>query len=118
MIGKSVLELGRCCVGHDGNLPVVSISPKDNTTSDNLGALLPGAAIKFVPSEDKFELRLRGPMVTPGYWRRPEINKEAFDEEGSYCIGDAGKLLAPAVPEKGILLDGCIAENVKLVIGT
>ncbi|MQV24876.1 hypothetical protein CN116_05520 [Sinorhizobium meliloti] len=98
--------------------PVVSISPRDNTRSDNLGAPLPGAEIKLVPSEDKFELRLRGPMVTPGYWRRPELNEEAFDEEGFYRIGDAGKLLDPTAPEKGILFDGRIAENFKLVTGT
>ena len=33
----------------------------------------------------------KGPNITPGYWRRPDLTKEAFDDEGFYKIGDALK---------------------------
>lgn len=104
--------------GSTETCPVVSISPADNTRADNLGAPLPGAEIKLVPVDDKYELRLRGPMVTPGYWKRPDLTADCFDEDGFYCIGDAGKLLDPSDPSKGVLFDGRIAENFKLVTGT
>lgn len=98
--------------------PVASITSPDNDRPDNIGVPFPGAEIKLVPDQDKVEIRVRGPMVTPGYWRRPDLTREAFDEEGFYRIGDAGKLLDPARPEKGILFDGRVAENFKLVTGT
>jgi feruloyl-CoA synthase len=104
--------------GSTETAPVVTLSPRNNLRPDNLGSPLPEAEVKLVPDGDKFELRVRGPMVTPGYWRRPDLNQEAFDEEGFYRIGDAGKLINPDKPEEGIVFDGRIAENFKLVTGT
>ncbi|MEH0295521.1 AMP-binding protein [Agrobacterium sp. CCNWLW71] len=104
--------------GSTETAPIVSASPRDNERPDNLGAPFPGAEIKLVPNGDKYELRIRGPMVTPGYWRRPDLTAEAFDQDGFYCIGDAGKFLDPEDPSKGILFDGRIAENFKLITGT
>ncbi|MDP2119192.1 MAG: AMP-binding protein [Hoeflea sp.] len=98
--------------------PVATMSPASNTVSNNIGVPLPGAEIKMVPNEEKLELRVRGPMVMPGYWRAPELSAQAFDEEGFYRIGDAGKLLDPHDPSKGILFDGRTAENFKLATGT
>ena len=34
-------------------------------------------------------MRVKGPHVTPGYYRRPELTAAAFDDEGFYRIGDA-----------------------------
>ncbi|HEX4962533.1 MAG TPA: feruloyl-CoA synthase [Thermoanaerobaculia bacterium] len=81
---------------------------------------LPGAGteIKLAPAGDKLELRVHGPNVTPGYWRRPELAQEAFDEEGFLKTGDAGKLLDADDPAQGIVFDGRIAENFKLTSGT
>ncbi|WP_223567788.1 AMP-binding protein [Agrobacterium tumefaciens] len=98
--------------------PVASISPRDNVRADNIGSPLPGAEIKLVPNEDKSELVIRGPMVTPGYWRRPDLSAQAFDQDGFYRIGDAGKLVDEADSGKGIQFDGRVAENFKLVTGT
>ena len=84
----------------------------------NLGAPLPGTTIKLVPSGGRMELRVRGPNVMPGYWRQPEATASAFDEEGYYCIGDAGRFADPDRPEAGIVFDGRIAENFKLSTGT
>jgi feruloyl-CoA synthase len=56
--------------------------------------------------------------VTPGYYRRDDLTKAAFDEEGYYCIGDAMKFADPAAPEKGLVFDGRVAEDFKLTTGT
>lgn len=103
--------------GSTETAPVVTLSPPDNARPDNLGVPVQGCEVKLVPNDDKQELRVRGPMVTPGYWRNEKATAEAFDEDGFYCIGDAGRLLENQ-PEKGILFDGRISENFKLVTGT
>ena len=38
---------------------------------------------------------MRGPAVTPGYWRQPELTAQAFDAEGFYRLGDAVRLIDP-----------------------
>jgi feruloyl-CoA synthase len=63
-------------------------------------------------------LRVRGHNVTPGYWRSPELTKTAFDGEGFYRIGDAGKFFDENDPSKGIVFDGRVAEDFKLSSGT
>lgn len=98
--------------------PVVTVTRLGESLPNALGAPIPGAEVKMVPAADTFELRLRGPMVTPGYWRRPDLTEAQFDEDGFYRIGDAGKLIDPAQPERGLLFDGRIAENFKLATGT
>jgi feruloyl-CoA synthase len=71
----------------------------------------------MVPNQGKLEMRVRGPNVTPGYWKRPDLTREAFDEEGFYRIGDAGRFADPNDPVKGIEFDGRIAEDFKLMSG-
>lgn len=90
--------------------------PTDNAT--NMG--LPGAGLelKLVPNEGKLEARVRGPNITPGYWRQPDYTANAFDDEGFYKLGDAFKFADPADPKQGLLFDGRIAENFKLATGT
>ncbi|MFV8755380.1 feruloyl-CoA synthase [Nannocystaceae bacterium ST9] len=83
-----------------------------------IGNPMPGTAIKLVPNADKFELRVQGPNVMPGYWRNPELSAAAFDDEGFYRIGDAGKLADPDRPELGLIFDGRVAEDFKLSSGT
>lgn len=97
--------------------PVVSITRPEATRADSIGLPLPGAVIKLVPNQDKRELRVKGPMVTPGYWRRPDLSAAAFDADGFYAIGDAGKLDEHWARD-GILFDGRVAENFKLLSGT
>ena len=74
--------------------------------------------LKLVPSAGKLEVRVRGPNVTPGYYKREDITRAAFDEEGFYRIGDAVKLAEPNDPAKGIVFDGRVAEDFKLSTGT
>ena len=77
----------------------------------------PGVELKLVPNEGKLEARLRGPHITPGYWRQHDLTRDAFDEEGFYKIGDALKFVDPSDPGKGLLFDGRIAEDFKLCHG-
>ncbi|MEW5888260.1 MAG: hypothetical protein AB1768_04315 [Pseudomonadota bacterium] len=60
---------------------------------------------------------MRGPLVTPGYWKRPDLTRAAFDEEGFYKIGDAGRFADADDPAKGLEFDGRIAEDFKLMSG-
>jgi feruloyl-CoA synthase len=83
-----------------------------------IGLPNPGCELKLVPAAGKLEVRVRGPNVTPGYYRREDLTREAFDAEGFYRIGDAMKFADPAVPEKGLVFDGRVAEDFKLTTGT
>lgn len=84
----------------------------------NIGLPGPGLELKLVPNAGKLEARLRGPNITPGYWREPDLTAKAFDEEGYYKLGDALAFEDEAAPGKGLVFDGRIAEDFKLATGT
>jgi feruloyl-CoA synthase len=86
--------------------------------SGNIGVPIPGTELKLVPSGDKLEVRVRGPNVTPGYWKAPELTAQAFDAEGFYLIGDAVIFADSDRPELGLFFDGRVAEDFKLNSGT
>ena len=83
-----------------------------------IGLPVAGCELKLVPSAGKLEVRVRGANVTPGYWKRPDLTRAAFDDEGFYRIGDAVKFADPADAAKGIVFDGRVAEDFKLSTGT
>lgn len=84
----------------------------------HIGLPAPGIEVKLVPNDGKVELRLRGPNVTPGYWREPQLTAKAFDAEGFYRIGDAVRPVDPADVNKGFIFDGRVSEDFKLATGT
>jgi feruloyl-CoA synthase len=86
--------------------------------SGNIGVPTPGTELKLMPSGDKLEVRVRGPNVTPGYWKAAELTAQAFDAEGFYRIGDAVTFADPLRPELGLFFDGRVAEDFKLNSGT
>jgi feruloyl-CoA synthase len=91
------------------------------TRSDVLGVPLPGVELALVPvagAGDRYEVRVRGANVTPGYLRRPDLTSAAFDEEGFLRTGDAVTPADPADPRAGLLFRGRIAEDFKLSTGT
>jgi feruloyl-CoA synthase len=90
--------------------------PADVTGS--VGLPLPGLTAKLAPAGGKTEVRFKGANISPGYYRDAERTAEAFDEEGFYKIGDAVKWADPDAPEKGLMFDGRVAENFKLLTGT
>jgi feruloyl-CoA synthase len=83
-----------------------------------IGLPVPGAEVRLAPCGGKMEVRYRGPHVTPGYWRQPELSEQAFDADGFFCSGDAARFVDDAAPERGLRYDGRIAEDFKLSSGT
>jgi feruloyl-CoA synthase len=83
-----------------------------------IGLPAPGTEIKLAPVGSKLEMRVKGPNVTPGYWRQPELTRKAFDDEGFFMMGDAGAFADADDPVKGLVFDGRTAENFKLMSGT
>jgi feruloyl-CoA synthase len=83
-----------------------------------IGLPVAGCELKLVPAAGKLEVRVKGPNVTPGYYRRDDLTQAAFDDEGYYRIGDAVKLADPSDAAKGIVFDGRVAEDFKLSTGT
>ncbi len=85
-----------------------------------IGVPLPEVTIKLVPADDdnRFEVRVKGDTITPGYLHDPEKTAEAFDDEGYFMTGDAMRFVDPADMTKGLKFDGRIAEEFKLNTGT
>ena len=83
-----------------------------------LGLPIPGVELKLVPCEERYEGRVRGPNVTPGYWREPALTEAAFDDEGFYSFGDAVRFVDPNDMQQGLIFDGRISEDFKLATGT
>ena len=84
----------------------------------NIGVPIPGTELKLIPSGSKLEIRVRGPNITPGYWKRPDLTAAAFDEEGFYIPGDAVRFADEGDPSAGVIFDGRLAEDFKLMTGT
>jgi feruloyl-CoA synthase len=83
-----------------------------------IGLPVPGVELKLSPVGNRMEVRLRGPSITPGYWRRPELDEVAFDDEKYYRMGDAVVFCDPSDPQKGLVFDGRLNEEFKLSTGT
>ena len=83
------------------------------------GLPVPGCELKLWPvSPGRYEARVRGPNVTPGYWKQPALTAKLFDDEGYACLGDALSFVDPDDLGEGLAFDGRLAENFKLSSGT
>ena len=89
-----------------------------NDRTGMCGLPVPGTSVKLAPEGSKFEIRVKGPQISPGYYNDPEKSAAAFDEDGFYRLGDAARLQDGADPEAGLVFDGRLVENFKLASGT
>ncbi len=83
-----------------------------------IGNPVPGTEVKMVPNGSKLELRVKGPSVMVSYLSDPQKTAAAFDQDGFYLTGDAGRLAEASEPSKGVVFDGRTAEDFKLEMGT
>jgi feruloyl-CoA synthase len=83
-----------------------------------IGVPLPGTQVKLAPAEGAYEIRVKGPIVTPGYFARPDLTAAALDEQGFYRSGDAVVFADPQDPNAGLVFRGRLAEDFKLTTGT
>ena len=105
-------------LGSTETAPFALSAGKGMSAAGLVGLPTSGIDLKLVPREGKLEARIRGPNVTPGYWRQPELTAAAFDEEGYYKFGDALRFADPEDVTKGLIFDGRVAEDFKLASGT
>ena len=141
----ALLQMARDTTGRD--IPLVSAWGTTETAPlatdvhfqaercGNIGVPIPGTELKLLPFSAMgpsagvtlshsgvepigFEIRVRGPNITPGYFKRPSLSAEAFDEEGFYLTGDAVRFADAQRPEAGLMFGGRISEDFKLSSGT
>jgi feruloyl-CoA synthase len=83
-----------------------------------IGLPAPGTTLKLVPNEEnRYEVRVRGPNITQGYYQNQAATTAAFDEEGYYQTGDAVAFYDRDNPNAGVIFDGRIGEDFKLTSG-
>ena len=84
-----------------------------------IGVPLPGTEVKLLPDDEmRCELRVRGPNIMPGYFGDAIRTAEAFDDEGFLVTGDAVRLVDDKDPDRGLIFDGRVSEDFKLLTGT
>ncbi|KMO34714.1 feruloyl-CoA synthase [Methylobacterium variabile] len=104
-------------LGATETAPLALVTDDRPARAGQVGLPAPGVALKVAPVGGKREARVRGPNVTPGYWRRPDLTAAAFDEEGFYRLGDALVPVDPEDPHRGFAFDGRLNEDFKLTTG-
>ena len=86
--------------------PAVTAAHFDFADARCIGVPLPGAEVKLVPAEGGYEIRARGPMVTPGYFGRPDLTAQAFDDDGLLPLRGRGRAGRPGRPQRRAGLPG------------
>lgn len=92
--------------------PVVAVSNfwKNGVKCGTVGPVLHGVEIKIAGNG---EILVKGPGIMMGYYKEPELTKEAIDEEGWFHTGDTGLI----EPEGQLRLTGRIKELFKTSFG-
>ena len=105
-------------LGATETAPFAICTGLDGASAGMIGLPVPGMQLKLAPVGDKLEGRVRGPNITPGYFKDEELTRAAFDEEGYYRLGDGMRFVDEANPKRGLIFDGRLAEDFKLSTGT
>ncbi len=105
--------------GSTETAPLATSAHFETETTGVLGVPVPGSELALVRRGKLYELRVKGPHVTPGYWLPGgAIEPVHLDHDGFLSTGDAGHLVDERDPCKGIAFAGRIGENFKLSSGT
>ncbi|PWT81494.1 MAG: feruloyl-CoA synthase [Acidobacteria bacterium] len=115
-VGHRILTVSG--LGMTETAPIALFGNVQATGPGVVGVPVAGVELKLIPHDDCFEVRYRGPNVTPGYWRDPRATEAAFDEEGFFRSGDLLSFIDPKRPKAGLRFDGRIDEDFKLTSGT
>lgn len=105
-------------LGATETAPFALFTSQMSDVPGNVGVPAKGLTLKLVPVGDRWEAHIKGPSITPGYWKNEKLTQEAFDEEGFYNFGDALRFAVPGDPSQGFFFDGRTAENFKMATGT
>ena len=105
-------------MGSTETAPMAICTSGRSEGAGHIGLPVAGVELKLVPVDGKLEVCIRGPSVTPGYWRNPVQTEACFDAEGFYRMGDAVAWVDPKRPDAGLRFDGRLAEDFKLLSGT
>lgn len=110
----------RICEGYGltETAPVANVCLPEEYRPHSVGRCVPMVEERIVAEDGSIcppgvdgEIRIKGPNVMPGYFKRPEETAAAFDEDGYFRTGDMGR-----VDEDGFLsITGRIKEM--LIIG-
>jgi feruloyl-CoA synthase len=94
--------------------PAATLVSWPDADPQSVGLPVPGCVLRLTPAADGYELRVRGPNVTPGY-----LGASAeIDAEGFWCSGDAADWVDGSDHGRGLRITGRIAEDFKLSSGT
>ncbi len=88
-VGQRWENMGfRVCQGYGATecSPIISVNPMNVHNMESVGRPLPGIEVDVATDQ---ELLVRGPGVSPGYWKNPEATAAAF-QNGWYYTGDLG----------------------------
>lgn len=83
-----------------------------------IGIPLPDTELRLVEADERWELRVRGPHVSPGYIGPEGRVPMALDDKGFLMTGDTVSPLRSERPETGMVFDGRLVEDFKLTNGT
>jgi long-chain acyl-CoA synthetase len=74
--------------------PIINLNPIEHYKEESVGKIVPQADMKILnPGERGIgEVIVKGPMVTQGYFEKPELTAESFTPDGYFKTGDLGYL--------------------------
>ena len=94
-------------LGSTESAPMAIARTWQSKDSTNMGVPVPGVELKLVPCDGKLEARLRGPNVTPGYWRQRDAHRRRPSmRRASTSSATRSSSRTRPIRAQGLLFDG------------